>query len=76
MKLASISANMSYTGKLSCYVSFVGTGTTISHTCNEAQLAQLQAMIDEWRLALIQDSATALLSAKDDLLALEHKTPA
>ena len=76
MRLTSIAANISYTGAMSCYVSFTGNGTTISHSCNEAQLAQLAALIEEWKAELLRSSATALFSAFDDMQCIEHKATA
>jgi hypothetical protein len=73
MKLSSISANINYHGNLTCFVSFTGNGSTISHTCNDAQIAELQAMLDRWKADLLRESAGRLFQALDDMKAIEHK---
>lgn len=74
MKLSHFSVHVnSYDETISGSLYFTGDPTSITHSLTRLQVDQLSALINQWKARILDEASAALIQARDDVLALEHR---
>ena len=72
MKLRYFSVYIGYDGSITGSIKFSDDDSSVEHKLNDGQVAQLSALIEQWKASLLDEAAAKLITARDDMLALEH----